>query len=252
VSTNPAHPRAFHPDDLVIELDGEGVHPDSVSSFEALEFAASMLHLVVQVAKRNGQRLSFSGLQIIDKCAALATRASDAETATDATQTALRLVAGVDEDRLVRTAVERVRNARTALPEGYVGRVHVGPWSASVAPFSGPPARKATSLETLRAVPVRVGGAEPAVRLRAPTEPRTFTLDATEDQARELGSHLYREVEVEAEVVRSESGEIESGRLLAFYELDPTPDVEAWGAWYRTSAARFDDVDDIEAELARD
>jgi hypothetical protein len=102
-----------------------------------------------------------------------------------------------------------------------------------------------------RAVPTRVGGRRPSVRLSIDTEPKEVTLDSTVELARLIGQYLYKGVEVEASIERDEEGRIVLGTLDAFepvLDIDPT---QAWQSFYRQSASGWDTVEDIEKELDR-
>lgn len=118
-----------------------------------------------------------------------------------------------------------------ALGPGYVASVQVGRESAKPFPVavdvSRAPPRSSISL---RAKLVRVGGVEPAARFEARAED-AFTLDVSEEAARALAQHLYREVDLVAVVDRSADGSIESGRLVQFEVLDADTDPRvAWRA----------------------
>ena len=53
---------------------------------------------------------------------------------------------------------------------------------------------------------------------------------ATEEQARKLGTELYREVELEALIERGKDGVINGGKVLDFHPVD-NDCVEPWDAW---------------------
>ncbi|HSR96040.1 MAG TPA: hypothetical protein VLM79_03165 [Kofleriaceae bacterium] len=96
-----------------------------------------------------------------------------------------------------------------------------------------------------------LSGVVPAVRFSADDEPTDFTLLCSEDLSRELGAHLYREVEIEASVVRGADARIESGNLVRFAVVNSDePADEAWERWFKVNGAGWDDAS-VEAFLGR-
>ncbi|HET7505116.1 MAG TPA: hypothetical protein VFK02_29055 [Kofleriaceae bacterium] len=69
-----------------------------------------------------------------------------------------------------------------------------------------------------------------------------FSLLTGVDMARALGGHLYREVEIEAEIARNEIGAISEGRLWSFEPVESTDPIEAWDKWFEQSAGDWDDA----------
>lgn len=246
------------PDELAIELDGKDVHPDSVDTGRTLEFVAAMLELIGNVAKLDGRELTFSGLAIRDKCAQVVVRTSDGERARNASMTTLAILArdetdlDVDQIWSLQPLVERVQRAVRGLPDGQIPSLQVRNDKAVVHIDTSPPPTMPTSVVILRAIPQRSGGVDPKVRFSAFAERDAFSLDVTPEQARQIGAHLYHELEIEAQVVRLLDGRIVSGKLIEFHPLDRGDSLALWQAWYRENAAHFEDVDDIEAELGRD
>lgn len=234
------------PDELVFEIDG--VEPNEIDSLASLDFIRAMLRVVVSVGEVLDVDVAFSGVRIINKCTAFAFNAPDPAGTSVAVKRALFLVHNADARG---EEYDAVRKALRALPPTYRTRVHVDGFSADVTTPLALAPTWTTSLEVFRATPQRAGGAKPAVRFRAPTEPRAFTLRATEALARELGGLLYTEVEIEAEVVRAADGTIEDGTLRSVTRLSDAPPLEAWTSWYESLGSPYSDVIDIEEALDR-
>jgi len=106
-------------------------------------------------------------------------------------------------------------------------------------------------LATIRARPIRAGGVVPAVRFSADDEPADFTLPCSQQLSRELGAHLYREVEIEASITRSADGRIEGGQLMQFVVVNNDDDpAEAWERWFKVNGSGWDDAS-VEAFIGR-
>jgi hypothetical protein len=82
------------------------------------------------------------------------------------------------------------------------------------------------------------------------SEGRDFSLDASKDDLRALGTQLYREVEIEAEVERDEHGEIAAGRVLGFAMVTDEEPADAWQNWFDENIGTWDDAS-VEALLGR-
>src|SRR5687768_10045900 len=80
----------FRDDQLAIELDGPGVSPSNVDTLRALAVASAFLEHLHQIAAQQGVELSFAGLEIQDKCAAVVCRTSSPQRAKQAAGEALR------------------------------------------------------------------------------------------------------------------------------------------------------------------
>lgn len=90
--------------------------------------------------------------------------------------------------------------------------------------------------ETLRVRVIKAGGRpkNASVRLDSPGEGE-FTLRASESLAKEAGSILYSNVDIEADLVRAAddpSMPIVRGRLRAIHRLGAGPTLEELRAWY--------------------
>jgi len=148
--------------------------------------------------------------------------------------------------------VDRLRTALQALPEAVSATVKVGRrWERKLEPGAVVRAELIGELATIRARPIRAGGVSPAVRFSADGEPADFTLPCSEELSRELGAQLYREVELEASIIRAADGHIEGGQLLGFAAVDDEADpAGAWERWFKVNGKGWDD-DSVEAYVGR-
>ena len=139
-----------------------------------------------------------------------------------------------------------------SFPEGVVGSVRSGSYHEPIASESDdrlPPARE---IAALRVRLVRLGGRDPVARFESVSEPQPFSLEITHEVARELGPHIYAELDITAEVQRDRDGLIGHGRLVEFErvrELSARDTEVELRRWYRDNGARWDQVSDVSAEL---
>ena len=217
---------------LSLEIDGPDIHPHSVDAVSLLELAAAFFSLVTAEAAQSGHELRFESIEIRDKCALIAARPSDYALARVAAQHALHVLdgsaapprGGADQVRRFNKAAKAFDKPDHRLLAGGTG------WQAAIVLPNERRARPMTCMTTFRAKPVRVGGTNPAVRFSSDMERDEFTLDAGEDLARSLGTHLYRDVEIEALIERARDGSIQGGEVLSFRAVD-TVCEDPWGVW---------------------
>jgi len=193
------------PDELVLEIDGPGLHPSSVDALSFLELASAYFALVAAEATRSGCTLRFAGIEIRDKCAAPPR-------------------GGADQVRRFQKA------ARLYDQPGHSIAAMGADWKVPISVSKETRVRPMDSLETLRAKTLRAGGHEPAVRFSSVLERDEFTLHASEDLARALAKHLYREVEIMAQLERGRDGAILAGKVLSFEPIDVSCE-DPWVAW---------------------
>jgi hypothetical protein len=243
-------------DVVQVELDGEGVSPDTVDALAMLRVAESYLSLVAKLGQLREMPVTMTGLQIVDKCAAVQTAPTDMQRAVHFCQQATRVVTGQEPaPRGADKAAEAVREALRALPKNIRARVIAGRYAeAIVAPLHQEEIReRAWEQVEIRATLVRAGGRKPVAQFLSLDDEVLFTLDlANEEKARELGRHLYKEVDVEALIVRGLEGGIERGELLDLHVLSDSEPAEAWREWFRVNASEWTEVDDVLGELGRD
>jgi hypothetical protein len=233
-------------DRLRLEIAGPRVSPKTVPTLEALELARAYLDLLQRIAEESAPaRLKFEGIAVETGSAVLAFNTNSPEAARDAAQQAgvyLRAIEMpppglIDPVRRVRTAVLR-------LPTDFTTSVCVGKWRRHLEVVESPHEGLRGAVVTLRAVPVRVGGARPAVRFRSASEESDFTLRvADEETARRFGGLLYREVEIVATVFRDGEGEIVQGTVDQFEAVAEGDSVAAWRSWYRANCKEWPSLD---------
>lgn len=239
-------------DKLRLEIAGPRVSPKTVPTIEALELARAYLELLRRVADESSPiELKFEGIAVEKGSAVLAFATNSVETARDAAQQAGVYLRSIEmpPPGLV-DHVRRVRSAVLRFPKEFTTSVRVGKWRRHLEVVESAPEGLRGSVVTLRAVPVRVGGARPAVRFRSGSEESDFTLRvADEDTARTFGGLLYREVEIVATVFRDSEGEIVQGMIDQFEPMSDGDSVAAWRAWYQANCKDWPSLDDADLDL---
>ena len=237
---------------LRLEIDGEQVEPDTIDARRTLELAAAYFELLTKIASSRGSVLELRGLRVENKCVALRSLPNSADVAREAATEADDYISGREEPVGVMELVKRVRAARRALPPGHSAKVIIGPWECPITAVEDAPEWPPYATISLRAEVVRAGGARPRARFRSDSEPDEFTLDVSEATARELGAHLYREVDITAHVHRDENDRIRGGQLEEFFPLEDGGAREAWRQWVQDNAPHWFEVDDLDSELRAD
>jgi hypothetical protein len=229
-------------------LDGANVHPYNVDPSLVLALASSYVDALRSLAVTSDLDLDLRGLQIRDRCVEIAFGVNKLGPAREAAHEVHQALASTERPRGAIGAIDRLREALGAIPPA----IHVtvaagGSWKRSLQARAAEDASPALELVTMRAVPVRAGGATPVVRFHSDPE-SDFSLSTDIDMARALGGHLYREIELEAELARNELGAISGGRVLSFEPVESTDAIEAWDRWFEQSAGDWDE-DRVEALL---
>jgi len=229
-------------DELVIEVDGEDVHLGTLDAKGMLAFASSFLELLEAIADDRGESIAFTGLRAFEKCGSLGTYPSDAELARQVALDAHKMLASRERPRGLIQKLDRVRQARAALPAHYRTLVKVRGFER---PISAEPVSTIDELPysmiSIRAYVARVGGSRPRASFKSKSERRPFSLELSEEQAVRLGAFLYKTVDIDALVARDYDGNIEEGRLREFHPL--TDDPGAWISWFRESGIQsWDDL----------
>ncbi|MFN0248751.1 MAG: hypothetical protein ACKV2T_17815 [Kofleriaceae bacterium] len=238
--------------EIVLRVDGGGWHPSTADPGAILTLAAAYVEGLRAVAKASELQFTLKGVTIRDECVAIGIgvdRVAPAIEAAKELSTALLTRASLQGTSMV---VERIRAALQSLPPNVSATIKVGKrWQRKLEPDAGPALSEPVGeLTTLRARPIRAGGVTPAVRFSAEGE-REFTLPCTEELSRELGAHLYREVEIEASIIRTADGHIEDGQLIGFavVNTDEEP-AEAWERWFKINGSGWND-ESVEAFIGR-
>lgn len=232
---------ADNADELVIEVDGEGVHLDTLDAPGVLNLAVAYLELLRRCAADRDETIEFRGLRAFEKCGSLGTHPSDPELARRAVVDAFHLLASWDRPaRGLKLAVDNVRAARAALPNNYRALVKMGGVERLIAsePMSIL-AETPYATTSLRAYVQRVGGLKPRATFTSRSERVRFHLDLQdEQQATSLGTYLYQAVDIVALVVRDLAGNIEGGTLREFHPVASAAAEDAWRDWFRESGVR--------------
>jgi hypothetical protein len=234
-------------DALRVEIDGDGVEPDTVDARVVLELASAYLEMLAGISS---EPLTFRGLAIENKCMAVASRPSSLNVAEAAAREAAAYLAHqIDPDPMVREMLRRVRSATRALPDGQRAKAMVGQWEHAIESVDTPLDLLPRAVTSLRANVLRVGGIRPRAMFRSGSEEGTFSLDVTIEAVRTLAVHLYRDVDIVATVVRAPDGRIRGGVLEELTVVEEGDARGAWAAWLQASAPEWSDVRDIDALL---
>lgn len=242
-------PSAENPDELVLEVDGEGVHIDTIDAPAVLEFTVAYLNLLKLCAAERDEELEFHGLRSFEKCGSIGTLPSDAEIARQATLDAFKLLSSRDRPMHgMKIAVQRVRDTREALPSHYTTVVKVRGLERVISsqPFSVI-ADTPYAANSMRVYVQRVGGATPKATFKSKSEAKVFHLTLRDaDQAEELGKYLYKYVDITALVLRDADGYIESGLVREVFPVSEGDPRQAWGEWFKESGVTsLEDLDQV-------
>jgi hypothetical protein len=235
------------PRELVLRIandDGE-LTPDNADPVQVLAFAAAYLESLQTVAADNAITFHVAGIALRTGSVELAFRIDKVVTA----QKLAREVAAAMLEPDAPAPIRRLRTVLSRLPAHVHAQMQVGRWERRVDPEPVVHEQPLRELTMLRGQLIRVGGVTPAVRLRD-SDGRDFSLEASKDDLRTLGTQLYREVEIEAEVERDEHGAIVAGRVLSFAVVIDEDPADAWQKWFDESAGTWDDAS-VEALLGR-
>jgi hypothetical protein len=240
------------PKELLFELDGKGLTPETVDTLALLRLAEEWFRLAVKTAEASHVGLSFSGLRIREKCVAVAATPSDYGSARRATAKVLRMVAGKEDvSRGTETLVRDFRKDLRSLPAGYSAHVRLGKEVHKLTVASIPLAERPWERIELRVRPIRVGGQEPTVLLVSQSEAGPFTVETTIANARKLGAALHEDIDVTLDVCRGPDGQIAEGRVVEVFQLEDGNAVSGWRDWFAENASEWNDVGNVLDELDR-
>jgi hypothetical protein len=218
---------------VVLEIDGPGVHVASVDDPGLLELAAAFFQLLRVNASESAGALALTDVRIFDKCAAVAAKPDRFDLAKDCIEDVVRQIAGADPPRGGIEFATRARFAVRRLPPECSVEVSVGALHRDVVALSSILQEPLDSMLSIRATPIRTGGRNAAVRFTSDME-EDFTLDTTRAIARDIGAHLYSEVDIEGTVRRALDGTIASGRLISFEPVESGDPRPAWREWFHS------------------
>lgn len=244
------------PAQLGIKISGNGVTPKTVDSLLLLRLAETCLRLTIRLADASSIGLTFSGVSVKGGSAAIALTPSDPASAKLVATRALRLISNDEPAPYdMKGAIDDVRSSLRALPRTQKASFVVGEWSGALtAPTLEVTEDAPWERTELRVRPIRIGGtaaAGPSARLVSESEAQAFNVSVSQDDARALGSALYREIDVELELCRDAHGNIEQGRVTSVTRLSEEEPLAAWRAWFETNAGDWEDVDDVGEALGR-
>lgn len=243
---------------ILVEIDGPDVTPANLNTRAAIELIWSYLNLIDRFSQSHQSPVAFYGLQVVDKCAAVAFHTSDASFVRRAVTALAPWISGAQEPpRGLGVYTESVRHAIFALPEKQKASVLVGNWKRRLRAEEPKEARWPSGQLIARAEVIKVGGSEPKITLRSDSELRAFTLSVDRNLAREAARHLYGpEVQVFGVVRRDSAGLIVSGALQSIFpinEVQLEAATDSWREWFRSVGGKtWDAVEDIEGELDRE
>lgn len=151
----------------------------------------------------------------------------------------------------VRVRVKKLSGALSRLPPDVTAHLR----GAVEAPLSmlaeAPPAATVRSVEQFRARILKAGGLTPRVQLKVAGEARPITLDAPSHLVKLAGGALYAEVDVTAQIERTEDERILHGGLIDLRLLEAGDPVAAIDRWYALSGKPWEKVMHIERGLGR-
>lgn len=250
------HRKATHDSsakEIVLRVDGGGWHPSTADPAALLTLAAAYVEGLRAVARASELQFTMRGIEIRDECVAIGIGVDRVSAALDAAKELSAALVSRGAAPRTSTVVDRIRSALQSLPKDVSATVRVGKRWQRKLEADGATARPEPlgELATIRARPIRAGGVSPAVRFSADGEPADFTLPCSEELSRELGAQLYREVEIEASIVRGVDGHIASGELLGFVAVASDEDpAGAWERWFEINGKGWDD-ESVEAFIGR-
>jgi hypothetical protein len=222
----------------------------SESTPSVLELASAYLDLLRKISEDKGSGLTFKGLDVSNGSAILKFEASDLDAAREGgMQAELFLIGKEYPPPGLQSITSRVKKALQPFQGDSYAEVIIGPWKCRLSADGAQNENLVIASLSLRAVPKRVGGSNPVVRFESESEEKDFTLLVDKDMARRIGSHLYRELDIVAEVMREPDGTIRGGTLEDFFPIEEGENVSAWRKWYDKYGLHFNSVEDAHKEL---
>lgn len=209
---------------IMIEIDGPSAEPHEIETGAALEFLASYVSLLEHSAAAVNERLTLSGVEIINKCTALRFSVSSVTVAMNAARRARPWIRDPSAaPRGATAAARRANQARLAMRRGL--EVSVRSATSTQAPLvvdaSISTACVTTEHTEIRATVVRAGGDDrPTIDLRVEPEGRIAHFAVSKETARTLGGHLYSLIDAVVEIERDEDLLPIRGRILDYEMVD--------------------------------
>jgi hypothetical protein len=237
---------------IKIELQGPGVEPATVDARALLDLASAIVDIVMRLGEEAKTPVRLTGLEVINKCAAVATYATPSDVAQTLVAQALTLVTvGGEMKRGLDAPVKRARRAINTLPAGHHARLIVGRWKKPLTAPALDRVYRPEATTTLVARPVRVGGQKRTIQFESFSEEHPFTLRATEEECRKIGAVLYRDVEISFTYRRDGDGHVVDGVLDDFRRLDGDATFEDLQTWIGAVAPDLIACNGVLRELGR-
>jgi hypothetical protein len=222
--------------------DGDPLTPRSADPTQVLPFAAAYLESLQAMAADDDEQLAVKGIELRKGSVEFAFGVDNLTRIQHLARQVARAMPLADAPPPIR----RLRATVARFPEGINAEVRIGAWKDAVTSSDLIERQPLRELATFRGELLRVGGVRPAVRFRS--DERNFSLEASKEQLRQLGKHLYHQVE--AEVERDELGNIVGGRVLEFAIVTEGNALNAWQQWFNENAGDWDEAS-VEGFLGR-
>lgn len=239
--------------DVLIEVDGPGVHPETVDTMLLLRLAEAYFRLLTKVSEAKKVGVSLVGLRIEDKCAAVVSRANNAYAARLVVDFATQIVSGEEVAPYgTEVAATDFRTWLRSLPEGMTAKARAGDWERPLQLREDRLRQFAWEDVELRVHVLAVGGVRPRAHFESDSEAKTFRLDVTEEEAQRLGKLLYQTVDIGARIVRDHNGDITDGNVVEVHALSDADASASWRSWFRRAGREWSGVSNVLEELGRD
>jgi hypothetical protein len=211
---------------LDVELDGAGIHPPSVDSGLLIRLGAAVINAVDRLLEANGHGpVELTGLEIIDKCAALQFGVPHPKPELDAALEDLPLVVGgiKPAPKGAGESVDGLRSVLRSVPDGQRASIRFDERAVCLqVPAITAPAASASM--GFRCRILSVGGQTPRLRVSCGFQEQVTLTLASKEKAQELSRHLYDELDVRVMARFDENFRIKRARLLTWVPVDPKRD----------------------------
>lgn len=226
--------------EVIVEIDGPGVHPTEVDAVNALEYLTAQLAAIEAAAEEIGEPFTLSSVEIRDKCMQIVCK-GPAEAAVRASH---RAADGMRDPEFASDdaapVYRRANKARAALPAVYHALVIVGDDRIVIERVDAVAPPRLTEHTELRGRVVKAGGSKKhRVELRLTHPKKTIPLGVDRAMCLALGASLYKLIDAEVVVTLDKDLTPVSGRLIDYALVDetvkPREAFEALVGWMRGS-----------------
>jgi hypothetical protein len=246
-----------------VDLDGEGVRPETVDARASLGLALALLEALAAVGAHEQEAKQAPFVIALTEMRAasihLAFQPVEGETQARAAylQAAKRLPVYLRGQEPVpkelAKPLDHLRSAARSLPENVRAEARLVDDVLSFEELTAPAPPFITVAQTIRAAVLRAGGKRPRVQLRV-TGQKPFTVDIPRNLIDSDEFHVYREAEVTGRFLRDPrtiGSPFVAGLITNIRFLDKTDRVAAFDAWNEKAGRPWRGVTDIEKELRR-